>query len=213
MGTTGGSRKQQNTPGGRAVLGSRRGTDGGRDASPAILFPNDLQHPPHHVAHRCLGRLGRRHPPALCPDQIHQLPWKREGTRLSLLGAHPPHDGPEAPPPLPPPPGPVRRRPALTGPAPSPMPDDLPQQRQRLPCRVLGARPLPATPQPRHEGFDLLRQLRAALGGARHGGDGSTGPAGLRCPTHRFHFRPAASPLAKAAKVLPPPGGGAANEK
>lgn len=63
----------------------------------------------------------------------------------------------------------ARRRPALTGPVPSPVPDDLPQQRQRLPRRVLGARPLPAAPQPRREGLDLLRELRAALR-ARHGG-------------------------------------------
>lgn len=102
--------------------------------------------------------------------------------------------------------GPARRRPPLTGPAPSPVRDDLPQQRQRLPRRVLGPRPLPAAPQPRHEGLDLLRQLRAALGGARHGGS-APGPTGLHSRWQRFRFRRPASPLAEAAKVLPPPRG------
>lgn len=56
------------------ALGSRRGRQSTRGTSPAILLPNDLQHTPHHIAHGGLGWLRCCHPPALRPDQIHQLP-------------------------------------------------------------------------------------------------------------------------------------------
>lgn len=98
----------------------------------------------------------------------------------------------------------ARRRPALTGPAPSPVPDDLPQQRQRLPRRVLGARPLPAAPQPRREGLDLLGELRAALRSARHGGGTSASAAP---PPHWRRLPSCARPPAAARPMSGASGG------
>lgn len=98
----------------------------------------------------------------------------------------------------------ARRRPALTGPAPSPVPDDLPQQRQRLPRRVLGARPLPAAPQPRREGLDLLGELRAALRSARHGGGTS---ASAPPPPHWRRLPSCARPPAAARPMSGASGG------
>lgn len=97
METTGVLQKQQNTLSSGLFWAPRRGADDSkRDASPAVLLPNDLQHSPHHVAHGCLRRLGCRHPLALSPDQIHELPWKQGRPPLPLPGAHPPHDIPTA---------------------------------------------------------------------------------------------------------------------
>lgn len=122
------------------------------------------------------------------------LPGPAAASLPALGEPHPPGESPAS----------ARHRPALTGPAPSPVPDDLPQQRKRLPRRVLGARPLPATPQPRREGLDLLGELRAALVGARHGGSASaSGPP----PSHWRRLPSCARPPAAAQPMRGASGG------